>query len=135
MAKFPQSVGKIARKSAKTVHSHKTRKLGEIKLFFPVFLDFASFDSLPITTFSLLLFFVFLENYKPIETWIFPRELCVKETLSLNTAAKFIRHLLKFVRICTNVSFHNLVKNNRPGCMGQHNEILISQVQAIFLNE
>ena len=45
-----------------------TSKLGEIKLFFAVFLDFASFDSLPITTFSLLLFFVFLENYKPIET-------------------------------------------------------------------
>ena len=41
MAKFPQSVGKIARKSAKTVHSHKTRKLGEIKVFYAVLALFA----------------------------------------------------------------------------------------------
>ena len=57
------------------------------------------------------------------------------DPVRLNTAAKFIRHISKFIRICTNASVQNLVKNCRPGCKGQHNEILYSQTQAILLNK
>ena len=46
---------------------------------------------------------------------------------------KFI--LIKFIPIWANVSFQNLVKIYRPDCMGRQNDILISQVQAILLNE
>ena len=85
------------------------------------------------------LFIVFIlclfENYKPVETRILHRVLYLKEALSLNTAAKFIRYISKHMRICTNDSFQNLVKIYSSGCMVQHNKILISQVQAILLNE
>ena len=34
-----------------------------------------------------------------------------------------------------NVFFQNLVKIYRPGCMDQQNDILVSQAQAVLLNE
>lgn len=63
------------------------------------------------------------------------KALYLKEPLSLNTAVQFIRHISKFICICTNASIQNLVKIYRPGCMGQHNMNLISQVQDILVNE
>ena len=33
------------------------------------------------------------------------------------------------------VSFETLVKIYRSGCIGQHSEILVSQAQAVLLNE
>ena len=38
------------------------------------------------------------------------KALYLKEPLSLNTAVQFIRHISKFICICTNASIQNLVK-------------------------
>ena len=63
------------------------------------------------------------------------KALYLKEPLSLNTPVQFIRHISKFICICTKASIQNLVKIYRPGCIGQHNMNLISQVQDILVNE
>ena len=46
-----------------------------------------------------------------------------KELLRLNSAATFFGHISKFICICTNASFQNVVKIYRPGCLVQYNEV------------
>ena len=50
------------------------------------------------------------------------------EQSSLDTFQNLFTH-------AANVVLQNLVKTYRLACMGQHNEILISQAQAVLLNE